>query len=180
MADIIDISGVKFGKLTALEPLGKVGGVLAWYCVCDCGMYCFITGTRLRRLERTSCRLYGCKRAKNAEVIGLDETKFITKTRSKPKSRHYGKIKPRKETDIRFNARRHIKEMRKRYIDKLKVGDIIRFNPGFAGGYRLGTILKIYAESFWIKTDAGERRLEKRLVVHHIETNEVEYVAQSV
>lgn len=54
-----DITGQKFGKLTAIEYAGfnKQGKAL-WKCRCDCGGECVTTGVNLRSGKRTSC---GCK-----------------------------------------------------------------------------------------------------------------------
>lgn len=54
-----DISGQRFGKLTAIEYYGsdKTGKAL-WKCVCDCGNECTATGVKLRNGRKTSC---GCK-----------------------------------------------------------------------------------------------------------------------
>lgn len=53
----LDITGEKFGKLTA-EFLNKVEG--KWLCSCDCGNQVFVKVASLRNGNTTSC---GCKRA---------------------------------------------------------------------------------------------------------------------
>lgn len=53
-----DISGQKFGRLTALEPVGrnKCGHVI-WKCECECGNFTMVGGAELRRGNTRSC---GC------------------------------------------------------------------------------------------------------------------------
>lgn len=186
MADIIDITNVKFGKLTALEPFGKIDRVLSWYCLCDCGMFCFVTGTRLRRLERTSCNLYGCRSVTNA-VANFDPTKTLSK-------------KPRKKADTRFvsNKRKWVQEdnkpcgsaaillaKRHAYLSRVKVGDIVRYKArtfvnGY--GYLLATVLKVSGDSFWVRSQAGERWVNKSMVIFFsgVEEENNEAIQQSV
>ena len=59
---MIDISGQRFGLLTALEPSGfsKTGDAM-WLCKCDCGNTHVVRGSNLRSLQTKSC---GCLRAK--------------------------------------------------------------------------------------------------------------------
>jgi len=55
---VVDITGKKFGRLTAIAPTDKRdnGGVV-WRCLCDCGNIAFVRGTRLRFGTTKSC---GC------------------------------------------------------------------------------------------------------------------------
>ena len=56
-----DISGERFGKLTALEPSGERsarGGVL-WLCRCDCGKEALVELSRLISGSRKSCGCLG-------------------------------------------------------------------------------------------------------------------------
>lgn len=55
MAKIKDITGQKFGKLTALAYAGNT----KWSCKCDCGEMCEVLGDSLRRGSTKSC---GCSR----------------------------------------------------------------------------------------------------------------------
>lgn len=54
-----DITGKKFGYLTALECLytKTSGTTYTWKCICDCGNVCEIDGKSLRNLHTKSC---GC------------------------------------------------------------------------------------------------------------------------
>lgn len=55
---IRDLTGQKFGKLTALEPLEKrKAKKVVWLCKCDCGNYYEIVGTSLTSGNAKSC---GC------------------------------------------------------------------------------------------------------------------------
>lgn len=53
-----DISGQRFGDLTALKYLRIKGNHALWYCVCKCGKNCEIYGYRLRNGQRKHC---GCQ-----------------------------------------------------------------------------------------------------------------------
>lgn len=56
MAKMIDISGKKFGRLTAIAPIFD-GRRYNWLCVCDCGNECIKSGVSLRNGNVQSC---GC------------------------------------------------------------------------------------------------------------------------
>ena len=54
----IDLTGKKFGKLTALEPVGKnKRREIMWLCQCDCGNQIVVSGYQMRRNHTKSC---GC------------------------------------------------------------------------------------------------------------------------
>lgn len=59
MRNYKDISGMRFGRLIALEPIGTAphGKPLDWLCKCDCGHITVINGSRLRNGSTKSC---GC------------------------------------------------------------------------------------------------------------------------
>lgn len=50
-----DLSGLKFGSLTAIKPFDK----LKWVCRCDCGNIINVRTIHLKRLHSTSC---GCRK----------------------------------------------------------------------------------------------------------------------
>jgi hypothetical protein len=54
-----DITGQRFGKLMALEVIGRANGQALWKCVCDCGKISTAYGANLRKGTTTSC---GCRR----------------------------------------------------------------------------------------------------------------------
>lgn len=62
--NFVDITGQRFGKLTALEKLPKQEGVEAavWRCRCDCGNETTAQGPSLRSGKKISC---GCLRQKS-------------------------------------------------------------------------------------------------------------------
>jgi len=54
-----DITGQKFGRLTALRRLGRdKNGYALWECKCDCGNIVSVTGNRLRTGNTKSCGCY--------------------------------------------------------------------------------------------------------------------------
>jgi hypothetical protein len=77
-----DITGEKFGRLTAVKRASTVkhGQQLSWVCICDCGNTCIAKGSNLRRGTTKSC---GCLRR---ESVGERSRKIMlthggTKTR---------------------------------------------------------------------------------------------------
>lgn len=63
-AAIIDIAGQRFGRLTAIKPVGKK----RWLCRCDCGNFMTAIGSRLRAERVVSC---GCFRRDNSRAKAL-------------------------------------------------------------------------------------------------------------
>ena len=60
-----DISGMKFGKLTAIKTVGKNSkGEYQWECICDCGNRRTVNVSDLLRGRSTSC---GCSRQKHGK-----------------------------------------------------------------------------------------------------------------
>lgn len=60
-----DITGQKFGKLTAIEETNeRKHGCIVWKCQCDCGNVCYVRSDMLRSKEITSC---GCNHIKQAK-----------------------------------------------------------------------------------------------------------------
>lgn len=58
MGKFIDLTGQKFGRLTATEMCGSDnGGNAKWACSCDCGLAKVVHGENLRRGKTRSC---GC------------------------------------------------------------------------------------------------------------------------
>lgn len=55
----IDISGVRFGRLTAVSDVGSQGGFRLWLCRCDCGADVKVNSRSLRSGNTSSC---GCFR----------------------------------------------------------------------------------------------------------------------
>lgn len=54
----LNLKGKKFGKLTALNPIGlDQNGQVKWRCKCDCGASHMATASRLNKGRTKSC---GC------------------------------------------------------------------------------------------------------------------------
>src|SRR5215467_599647 len=60
MGKHFDITGRRFGRLIAINPTIKrsLEGHVVWFCRCDCGKHCFVSGHELRRGNTSSC---GCR-----------------------------------------------------------------------------------------------------------------------
>lgn len=57
-----DISGQKFGRLTAVWPAGRKNRAVIWFCVCDCGGMTHIRKADLCRGHNVGC---GCRVAES-------------------------------------------------------------------------------------------------------------------
>lgn len=58
MGKFIDLTSMKFGKLTVISVAGKLTTKgMSWNCICDCGNHCIRSGRTLRKYENSSC---GC------------------------------------------------------------------------------------------------------------------------
>lgn len=51
----LDLTGQRFGKLTALRPAANIGSRTAWVCRCDCGAEIVAKTVHLRSGHVTSC-----------------------------------------------------------------------------------------------------------------------------
>ena len=82
---MVDITGQKFGMLTAISPTEKrENGAVVWLCQCDCGRTKEISGRALRSGIQTSC---GCSKQKYDIYPGLiypNGTKVIKKAKNNP------------------------------------------------------------------------------------------------
>ena len=108
MGKVKDLSGQRFGRLTALEQNGftkrnKFGNRSAiWHCVCDCGNYCDVpTSTLTRKRNFHSC---GCFSKENLEKMSKKNI-----THGMTGSRLYGCYKGMmsrcyRKKDIHYNA----------------------------------------------------------------------------
>ena len=68
---IIIEKGTKFGRLTAIEIIGKTKSHCSiWKCVCDCGNFVNVSNANLKKGNTQSC---GCLQKERAsEANGLD------------------------------------------------------------------------------------------------------------
>ena len=58
MRKVKDLSGLRFGKLTAIAVDGRdKNGNVTWLCNCDCGKSCVVTGVHMSSGHKKSC---GC------------------------------------------------------------------------------------------------------------------------
>lgn len=73
MGKFIDISGMKFGRLTPIEPI-HINGSLKWKCKCDCGKETIADSSKLRSGHTKSC---GCLQR---ERVSESSKKDITGT----------------------------------------------------------------------------------------------------
>ena len=65
----LDLTGQRFGRLTAVEPAENIGRRTAWRCRCDCGGEYVVKTVHLRAGKVTSC---GCaKEARSSDALGL-------------------------------------------------------------------------------------------------------------
>lgn len=63
----LDLAGMRFGKLTALEPAEHVGRYTAWKCRCDCGNEVVARTSSLTSGKTKSC---GCLRDRRLDLTG--------------------------------------------------------------------------------------------------------------
>lgn len=66
MAIAIDLTGQKFGRLTALAVVGKRGGKRVWLCRCDCGTESRVAVNHLRSGASQSC---GCRQREHQQLV---------------------------------------------------------------------------------------------------------------
>lgn len=76
MAPIKDVSGQRFGRTTAMQQDGFMGGQAAWLCRCDCGTMHRTTGGRLRSGTTKSC---GCYRSDIRASIDMTAVRKLRK-----------------------------------------------------------------------------------------------------
>ena len=75
-----DISGLRFGRLVALQRAGLKSRHAAWQCHCDCGQEPIIGSPELRRGSTLSC---GCLKKERAGEVGrlnLDHGEAVAET----------------------------------------------------------------------------------------------------
>ena len=76
MAQLKDISGQVFGRLTALEATQERSGhQVKWRCVCSCGTYKTVSSLSLRRGTTKSC---GCIKRERMSCRGVDSPTYKT------------------------------------------------------------------------------------------------------
>lgn len=72
---IKDLTGQKFGKLTAIKPTKERShGSVIWECQCECGNITYASAEGLRAGDNRSCGCYNSSRIKFAERVKKDLT----------------------------------------------------------------------------------------------------------
>ena len=64
MSKAIDVTGQKFGKLTAIKVIGRIKKEIKWLCLCDCGEEVITVASALRLGRVVSCKECKKNRAK--------------------------------------------------------------------------------------------------------------------
>ena len=130
----LDLTGQRFGKLTAIAPAENIGSRTAWLCRCDCGQETVVKTVHLRDGHRTSC---GCDKelfGMTPDVIGRASLTYVGGTcvemiRAKTVRSNNTSGVPgvdwvaRKQTwraTICFQGKRHYLGSYKRYEDAVK------------------------------------------------------------
>ena len=65
MRPLIDLAGLRFGRLFVNERGPNKGNRTRWHCTCDCGNERLVDAASLRNGKTTSC---GCKRTEIAQA----------------------------------------------------------------------------------------------------------------
>lgn len=72
----VDLTGARFGRLTAKRFVIKDNGHISWECLCDCGKTVFVSTTHLRDGHTQSCGCYMSERTSQANSIDLTGRRF--------------------------------------------------------------------------------------------------------
>ena len=87
-----DITGQKFGRITALHPTQRRSkrGHLIWHCRCDCGRELDISYNDLVYTNRKSC---GCRKQEHNQELKniLTTSVLVSQYWRRPTRRHSGK-----------------------------------------------------------------------------------------
>lgn len=65
-----NLTGQKFGRLTAINDIGKTTRGRVWRCVCECGQETESVSTYLKNGHKKSC---GCLHADSAKISGMKQ-----------------------------------------------------------------------------------------------------------
>ena len=74
MPKLIDLTGQRYNRLTAIQPAGKIGGRIAWLFDCSCGKTITTTANSVRTGKTKSC---GCLKKEQAAENGKLSAKSI-------------------------------------------------------------------------------------------------------
>lgn len=88
MGKVKDLTGQKFGKLTAIRPTDQrtVDNCVIWECKCDCGNPCYVSSHYLRSGHTKSC---GCLKQQTYHTTDLVGQKFNSLTVLEKTDRKY-------------------------------------------------------------------------------------------
>ena len=75
-----DITGQKFGRLTALEPIARPGKRLVWKCRCDCGKEMEVMPQYLKNGSTQSCGCLGREKGKTIIKAALANSGIVDGT----------------------------------------------------------------------------------------------------
>lgn len=76
MSKLIDMRGMKFGRLTVLEKAPSTGGQAEWICKCDCGNIKKVKGGHLRNGVIQSCGCLNKELTSKARTVDLLGKRF--------------------------------------------------------------------------------------------------------
>lgn len=121
-ANALDLTGQRFGKLTAIERAGTTAkGNALWRCACDCGNEKIANATLLRRGDIVSC---GCASSEqiasartdlldNKSIDGVQVPRLTQKVRSDSGTGHKGVYKRIRKGKESYEASITLKGVRK-------------------------------------------------------------------
>lgn len=72
----LDLTGQRFGRLVAIEQVGRKGNCLAWSCQCDCGKTHIVSSRHLRSGRIKSCGCFNREQASKRQTLDLTGQQF--------------------------------------------------------------------------------------------------------
>ena len=66
MVVLLDLTDMRFGKLTVVSRVIDKSKIVKWLCICDCGNKKIVVGRNLRENKTKSC---GCLRVERGKYI---------------------------------------------------------------------------------------------------------------
>jgi hypothetical protein len=81
MSEVIDLTGMTFGRWLVVRRASSNNGYATWWCQCDCGSACQVRGSSLRSGRTRSC---GCARYLKQQS---DATSAMTPGKASPRRR---------------------------------------------------------------------------------------------
>lgn len=153
----LDITGRKFGLLTALKPLDGKPNSTPWFCRCDCGVEKSVELNELRKGSTKSCGCYG--KSKGKRLISKFASQAINKIEEHGSAKfirwlsNTGKYEG-KHTNTLFKCLNCDKEYDQLYITHFKKsGQYCRFCKDSSGGFDLNSTGYLYLIKIITKDD---------------------------